>query len=139
MQYIFPASTGHLLTLLSTHPPTEKLAIGTTSVIPVTPDSFTSNPTFNSILDDVLAKYATQDPGLKAQAQGFVSAGVFNGKGEGRGGWVHLSDDRQVPDFGRIAWPEDIFGSVEVDARGEFVEGGWQRSGTYRVVTREGM
>ncbi|TVY41130.1 hypothetical protein LOCC1_G005813, partial [Lachnellula occidentalis] len=41
--------------------------------------------------------------------------------GGGRGGWVHVSDLRAPPDYGRIAWPEDIFGSLEVDGRGEFV------------------
>ena len=65
--------------------------------------------------------------------------------GGGRGGWVHLSDSRAPPDYGRIAWPEDIFGSLEVDSKGEFVmgedgtRGRWQWSGTYRIVTREGM
>lgn len=65
--------------------------------------------------------------------------------GAGRGGWVHVSDMRAPPDYGRIAWPEDIFGSLEVDGRGEFVEGevgergNWQSSGSYRVITREGM
>jgi hypothetical protein len=46
---------------------------------------------------------------------------------------------RNPPDFGRIAWPEDIFGSLEVDARGQIVEGSWQDSGSYRIVTREGV
>lgn len=68
--------------------------------------------------------------------------------GKGRGGWVHVSDLRAVPDFGRIAWPEDIFGSLEVDGEGQFVEGDggmgegrgrYVESGTYRIVTREGM
>lgn len=65
--------------------------------------------------------------------------------GGGRGGWVHLSDSRNPPDYGRIAWPEDIFGSLEVDGTGQFVKGddgrigSWQSSGTYRVITREGM
>jgi len=65
--------------------------------------------------------------------------------GGGRGGWVHLSDSRAPPDYGRIAWPEDIFGSLEVDGTGQFVEGddgrrgNWQGSGTYRLVTREGI
>lgn len=59
----------------------------------------------------------------------------------GRGGFVHVSDSRHPPDFGRIADPEDIFGTVEVDGEGKFVEGGggYQESGTYRVVTREGV
>lgn len=61
--------------------------------------------------------------------------------GAGRAGWVHVSDTRNPPDYGRIAWPEDIFGSLEVDGRGEFVgeDGNYQDSGTYRVLTREGM
>ncbi|KAH7400034.1 hypothetical protein BKA64DRAFT_473197 [Cadophora sp. MPI-SDFR-AT-0126] len=65
--------------------------------------------------------------------------------GAGKGGWVHVSDLRAPPDYGRIAWPEDIFGSLEVDGNGEFVEveggtkGNWQESGTYRVITREGV
>jgi len=52
-----------------------------------------------------------------------------------------LSDSRAPPDYGRIAFPEDIFGSLEVDGKGEFVDGkgNWQGSGTYRVVTREGI
>ena len=54
---------------------------------------------------------------------------------------MHLSDERAPPDYGRIAWPEDIFGSLEVDSKGAFVDGTgrWQPSGTYRVVTREGI
>jgi hypothetical protein len=61
--------------------------------------------------------------------------------GAGRGGWVHVSDLRKPPDFGRIADPEDIFGSVEVDGEGKFVgeKGSYQESGTYRIVTREGI
>ncbi|KAF2224122.1 hypothetical protein BDZ85DRAFT_215842 [Elsinoe ampelina] len=60
--------------------------------------------------------------------------------GAGRGGWIHVSDQRNPPDFGRVAWPEDIFGSLEVDGKGQFVDDGrYQESGTYRMVTREGI
>lgn len=61
--------------------------------------------------------------------------------GAGVGGFVHVSDQRNPPDWGRVAWSEDIFGSLEVDGAGGFVgaRGGYQRSGTYRVVTREGV
>lgn len=58
---------------------------------------------------------------------------------------MHVADGRKAVDFGRIAEPEDIFGSVEVGAGGGFVreeggmEGNFQWSGTYRVVTREGI
>ncbi|KAB8576232.1 hypothetical protein FH972_025760 [Carpinus fangiana] len=59
----------------------------------------------------------------------------------GRGGFIHVQDERNPPDWGRIAWPEDILGSLEVDGSGQFVDGTgrYQRSGTYRLVTREGM
>ncbi|KAL2821186.1 hypothetical protein BJX63DRAFT_258824 [Aspergillus granulosus] len=59
----------------------------------------------------------------------------------GRGGWIHISDNRRPPEYGRIAWPEDIFGSLEVDGEGQFVggTGNYQASGTYRVVTRDGI
>ena len=51
-----------------------------------------------------------------------------------------MSDTRNPPDFGRIAWPEDIFGSIEVDGHGQIEgNGNYQPSGTYRVVTRDGM
>jgi hypothetical protein len=61
--------------------------------------------------------------------------------GAGHGGWIHVSDSRNPPDYGRIAWPEDIIGSVEVDGDGQFTDGHgrWQNSGTYRIVTREGI
>jgi hypothetical protein len=51
---------------------------------------------------------------------------------------VHVSDVRRPPDWGRIPDPEDIFGSVEVDAQGR-VLGGYQPSETYRIVTRDGI
>ncbi|KAK4457403.1 hypothetical protein QBC42DRAFT_341759 [Cladorrhinum samala] len=145
-----------LLTYLDTHPPNPSLAIGTTTALPPTPQSFSPNPKFLSILNDVLAKNAAQDPELKSQAQAFASPGGFNfiqparGKetsgasgsggagGAGVGGWVHLSDRRNPPDFGRIAWPEDILGSVEVDGKGEII-GNYQPSGTYRIITNEGI
>nr|POF01318.1 hypothetical protein CFP56_21266 [Quercus suber] len=61
--------------------------------------------------------------------------------GAGRGGWIHVADQRNPPDFGRVAWPEDIFGSLELDGEGKFVngDGNYQVAGTYRVVTREGF
>ncbi|KAI1341400.1 hypothetical protein F5Y15DRAFT_355578 [Xylariaceae sp. FL0016] len=58
--------------------------------------------------------------------------------GAGVGGHVHLSDSRNPPDFGRIAWPEDILGSIEVDGHGQIV-GDFQPSGTYRIITNEGI
>ncbi|KAI4285516.1 MAG: hypothetical protein L6R35_004653 [Caloplaca aegaea] len=61
--------------------------------------------------------------------------------GAGRGGHIHVYDYRHPPDFGRIPDPEDIFGSLEVDGQGRFVDGhgNYQTSGTYRMCTRDGM
>jgi hypothetical protein len=61
--------------------------------------------------------------------------------GGGKGGYIHVSDQRNPPDFGRVAWPEDIFGSLEVDGEGAFVDGDgrYQEAGTYRACTREGV
>ncbi|KAL5359502.1 hypothetical protein BJX96DRAFT_58632 [Aspergillus floccosus] len=73
------------------------------------------------------------------------SSGGASGQGGagsgGRGGWIHLSDNRRPPEYGRIAWPEDIFGSLEVDSDGSFVgeNGNYQPSGTYRIITRDGI
>ncbi|KAI4140869.1 MAG: hypothetical protein LQ341_003673 [Variospora aurantia] len=61
--------------------------------------------------------------------------------GAGRGSHIHVYDYRHPPDFGRIPDPEDIFGSLEVDGQGRFVDGhgNYQTSGTYRMCTRDGM
>lgn len=128
-QKVFPnpqKPNTYLLSYLDTSPPAPSLAIGTTTANPPTPNSFQGNPRFLSILNDVLAKHAADDPGLKSQAQAFASPGGFTfiqarnarnpgtgaggasaeggAGGAGVGGWVHLSDERNPPDFGRIAW-----------------------------------
>ena len=61
--------------------------------------------------------------------------------GAGRGGYIHVSDQRNPPDWGRVAWTEDMFGSLEIDGEGKFVDGTgrYQESGTYRILTNEGM
>ncbi|KAI1113928.1 hypothetical protein F5Y14DRAFT_416324 [Nemania sp. NC0429] len=66
------------------------------------------------------------------------AAGQGGAGGAGVGGYVHLSDLRNPPDFGRIAFPEDILGSVEVDGHGKII-GEFEPSGTYRIITNEGI
>ncbi|KAI2618178.1 hypothetical protein GGR54DRAFT_606344 [Hypoxylon sp. NC1633] len=171
----------YLLTYLDTNPPNPKVAIGSTSVLPPTPQSFSENHAFLSILTEVIREHAALDPDLLAQAQAFAgpggatlgsggaffpqqrghrstkgtAAGLGGGGGAGggggggasaqggaggggMGGHIHLSDMRNPPDFGRIAWPEDIFGSIEVDRSGKIV-GEFEPSGTYRIITNEGI
>ena len=158
--HVFPHphdATRSLLTLLPTQPPNADLSLGTTTAVPPTPDSFTENRHFHTVLQSVLATHAVDDPSVKQQAAAFASPGGFtlggsakSGDGAGganhqggagganKGGWIHVSDERNPPDWGRIAWPEDIFGSLEVGGDGALI-GNWQDSGTYRIVTREGM
>lgn len=133
---------GHILSLLPTEPPNPDLAIGSTSKLPPTPDSFKENPSFLRILQDVLSEHAHKDPEVISQAQVMASTsganlgsgGIFfapprqrrrpgygggggagagssggasaqGGAGSGgRGGWIHVSDTRNPPEYGRIAW-----------------------------------
>ena len=153
----------YILTVLPTDPPTAEIAIGTTSKLPPSPDSLSENSWFSSILQSVIAEHAHRDPEVIAQAKGMASTGgislgaLSRGKQSGasgggasdqggmgfggRGGWIHVSDQRNIPDYGRIPYPEDIFGSIEVDGAGNFVDGTgrYQPSGTYRITTRDGI
>ncbi|KAI9827284.1 MAG: hypothetical protein M1832_005422 [Thelocarpon impressellum] len=174
--YVFPSqslpSGSHILSLQPAQPRRDHLAIGVTTQLPPTPDSFSESRGFRSILQEVLAEHAHRDENVKSQAQAMASQagspwsrGVFvpqkpNTKrkpygevsaegasgqggagGAGVGGFVHVSDLRNPPDYGRIPFPEDIFGSLEVDGHGNFVgeNGSYQPNETYRIVTREGI
>ncbi|KAI9806730.1 MAG: hypothetical protein M1825_006187 [Sarcosagium campestre] len=162
------------------YPPNPKLAIGSTTKLPPTVDSFTANRNFSTILQEVLAQHAAEDEEVRAQAQamasssgsGLGSGGVFfpgqskrrrgvhggagglggdgaggassqgGAGGGGVGGFIHVYDSRNTPSYGRIPFPEDIFGSMEVDSRGNFVgeNGNYQsNSGSYRLITKEGI
>ncbi|CAD6583605.1 MAG: hypothetical protein ASARMPREDX12_001318 [Alectoria sarmentosa] len=181
--YVFPddrSSNRHILSLLSYPPPRAELAVGSTTKLPPTPDSFTENHRFLDILQSVIAQHACEDVNVLSQAQAMASTsgsslgsggalfpqqrqkrrGTAHGGGGGtrgdgaggassqggaggggRGGYIHVYDERHPPDFGRIPDPEDIFGSLEVDGEGKFVDGHgrYQNSGSYRVVTRDGL
>ncbi|PHH75028.1 hypothetical protein CDD80_2674 [Ophiocordyceps camponoti-rufipedis] len=173
-----PSPALYTLTYLDSDPPSQELAIGTCTAIPPSPRTFSENPRFMAILQEVVTEYGHEDDNVISQARALASPGGFSlglggppsshqhvvrslsrkkgrggGTGEtgaggasaqggagggGRRGWVHLSDERNPPDFGRIAWPEDILGSVEVDEEGRVV-GRVQPSGTYRLLTNEGI
>lgn len=86
-------------------------------------------------------QHTRRQSGAKSTSGAGPTASQGGAGGGGTHGWVHVYDLRHPPDFGRIPDPEDIFGSVEVDGEGVFVGegGGYQDSGTYRVVTRDGV
>ncbi|KAF2215570.1 hypothetical protein CERZMDRAFT_34741 [Cercospora zeae-maydis SCOH1-5] len=150
----------YLLSYLPNEPPIASLAIGTTTQVPPTANSLQENPEFLQILHWVIKDNAANDPDVQAQAAMYASsAGSSLGSGgtggdgaggasaqggmggAGRGGYIHVSDQRYPPDFGRVAYPEDIFGSLELDSRGNFVDGTgrYQAGNTYRIVTNEGI
>lgn len=137
-QYVFsnkPQGGSHTLSLLSSEPVNPKTAIGVTSKLPPSTDSFRENPNFLKILQEVISEYGHKDPDAISQAQVMVStsganissggvlmtgqssrrrreskdsSGGASGQGgvgsAGRGGWIHLSDSRRPPEYGRIAW-----------------------------------
>lgn len=156
----------YLLSLLPSEPPTAQLALGSTSSIPPTPATFAENKLFFPLLQSVLKKHAADDPTVQAEAVTFASpggsmifvarkkrgtpssragtgAGAANTQGGAGGagavGWLHVHDERNLPPYGRIPDPEDIFGSVEVDGDGKVIRGTWEECTAYRLITREGM
>ncbi|KAI1609031.1 hypothetical protein EDD37DRAFT_612333 [Exophiala viscosa] len=155
------APSSYILTFLSNEPPIPSIAIGSTTKLPPTPASFQENPKFLPILQSVIAENAHADPFVQSQAAVMISSagasffqamrrqqtGSFGASDQGgygsagRGGWVHVFDQRRMPEYGRIPDPEDIFGSVEVDGQGQFVDshGRYEASGTYRIVTNDGI
>lgn len=129
--YVLPHPSNpssHVLSLLPTNPPTPELVLGETTAVPPeeSPSKFSENPRFLPILHSVLAQYGCQDPQVKAQAAAMASssgatliqpnrrtktgsAGASDQGGHGSGGmsgFIHISDNRHPPDFGRIAEPE---------------------------------
>ncbi|KAI9802554.1 MAG: hypothetical protein M1833_001626 [Piccolia ochrophora] len=180
--YIFPdpraLRSSHLLSLLPTSPPRPDLALGTSTKLPPTTDSFSENPDIFPVIHEVLKTHAVEDEEVQAQAKAMASSGgaglgsggaFFPGQskrkrgahgggggvggdsaggasaqggpgGAGVGGFVHVYDSRNTPSFGRTPYPEDIFGSLEVDGNGNFEDNGrYQPSGTYRILTNEGI
>lgn len=51
---------------------------------------------------------------------------------------MHINDERNPPAWGRISFPEDIIGSVQLD-KGTIVPGTYQPMPTHRMVTNDGL
>lgn len=58
-------------------------------------------------------------------------------QGERVGGFLHIADQRNPPEYARVPDPQDIFGLFEVDRDGNM--GGYEPCNSYRLVTREGV
>ncbi|KAI9348411.1 hypothetical protein BD770DRAFT_327308 [Pilaira anomala] len=53
-------------------------------------------------------------------------------------GWLHIGDERNPPPWGRINFPEDIIGSVEIHD-GVIKEGSYQAMPAHRLMTNNGI
>lgn len=102
-QKVFPnpsnPSGSYILTYLSTTPPNQTIAIGTTTSVPPTPTSFKENRRFLQILNEVLAEHAPQDADLRAQAKAFAGPGGAN-LGSGGAFFPQQGHKRRGPGYG---------------------------------------
>ncbi|GAB1216810.1 hypothetical protein ATERTT37_006029 [Aspergillus terreus] len=139
---------GHSHIVRHIQPTNPELSIGVTSKLPPTTDSFQENPKFLETLQEVISQYGYQDPDAISQAQVMVSTAGANLSSGGvlltgaRARRRQRSADSSGGASGQGgAGPEDIFGSLEVDSDGSFVgeNGNYQPSGTYRIITRDGI
>ncbi|KIJ47496.1 hypothetical protein M422DRAFT_163965 [Sphaerobolus stellatus SS14] len=89
---------------------------------------FKGNDKFLEVLHDVVRTVADErsDERLLAEA---IQLGV---------GWMHINDDRNLPELGRISSPDDIIGSVRVED-GVILPGTYNPMPTYRICTTDGL
>nr|CAG8575197.1 9297_t:CDS:2 [Entrophospora candida] len=93
-----------------------------------TPKNFKENDKFVKLLHQVIAdNVATiEDLELKAFAK------------YRKNGWHHISDLRDPSPWGRIPFPEDIIGMVEV-RDGKIISETYQPMPTHRIITTKGL
>ncbi|KAF4595355.1 hypothetical protein GQ602_000968 [Ophiocordyceps camponoti-floridani] len=148
-----PSPATYTLTYLDSDPPSQKLAIGTCTSIPPSPRTFSENPRFLTILQEVVTEYGHEDDNVISQAKALASPGglslrpgdpssshqhVDRSLSRKKGGGGVTGETGAGGASAQGAWPEDILGSVEVDEEGRVV-GRVQSSGTYRLLTNEGI
>ncbi|GAA5813848.1 hypothetical protein MFLAVUS_007335 [Mucor flavus] len=92
------------------------------------PKTFVENRKFSNFLTSVLKEnvHKVNDSNLKAMADWQKE------------GWLHIGDERNPAPWGRINFPEDIIGSVEINA-GVIKEGSYQAMPTHRLMTNNGI
>ncbi|KAI9205815.1 uncharacterized protein BJ171DRAFT_53351 [Polychytrium aggregatum] len=90
------------------------------------PRSFLENKEFQDVLHSTLEKYIHLDVHTQDLAR------------HQNIGHLNINDQRVFSPWGRVSDPEDIFGTVLLD-QGRIVPGSYQRTGSHRVVSREGL
>ncbi|CAG8656134.1 708_t:CDS:2, partial [Dentiscutata heterogama] len=89
--------------------------------------NFRENNKFIKFLHQMIAdNVADADPQLQALAKYHQN------------GWLHIADIRDPAPWGRIPYPEDIFGMVLVKD-GQIVPGTYQPMPTHRILTTKGL
>ncbi|CAG8473283.1 10349_t:CDS:2 [Cetraspora pellucida] len=98
-----------------------------TGVPKLTVGNFKENSNFIKFLHQVIAdNVADADPQLQALAK------------YQQNGWLHIADVRDPAPWGRIPYPEDIFGMVQVKG-GLIIPGTYQPMPTHRILTTKGL
>ncbi|CAG8495372.1 9467_t:CDS:2 [Funneliformis caledonium] len=92
----------------------------------ITPQHFIENKKFTQILHQVIAENVYSDVQLQGLAKYHQN------------GWLHVADARDPAPWGRIPYPEDIFGMIQV-IDGQIVRGTYQPMPTHRMVTAKGL
>ncbi|CAG8597287.1 16346_t:CDS:2 [Funneliformis mosseae] len=92
----------------------------------ITPQHFIENKKFTRILHQVIAENVYSDVQLQGLAKYHQN------------GWLHVADARDPAPWGRIPYPEDIFGMIQV-IDGQIVRGTYQPMPTHRMVTAKGL
>ncbi|KAI9326401.1 hypothetical protein BDR26DRAFT_135277 [Obelidium mucronatum] len=101
-------------------------AASTTSQPLPTVTNFTPNQKFEDLLHKVLKEKIHLDDGWKAMAQ------------NQKEGYLNISDVRVFTPWGRVSDPEDLFGAVLLK-EGVIVENSYQKMGTHRLVSGNGL
>ncbi|KAF9173964.1 hypothetical protein BGX21_001890 [Mortierella sp. AD011] len=91
-----------------------------------TPNKFTENEVFNTVLHTVIQNNLDKDPLVLPVLQLQLE------------GWTHITDYRNPAPHGRIPLPEDIFGSVQI-IDGVIQPSTYQRMPTHRIVSSNGV
>ncbi|KAF9910396.1 hypothetical protein EC991_006661 [Linnemannia zychae] len=96
------------------------------SDLQITPNKFTENEAFNSVLHAIIQKNLADDPMVQSVLQQQLE------------GWTHIADYRNPAPYGRIPLPEDIFGSVQI-VDGIIQPDSYQRMPSHRIVSSFGL
>ncbi|CAI2174382.1 12194_t:CDS:2 [Funneliformis geosporum] len=103
-----------------------KSEVADNNIPQIIPHNFNENKKFTQILHQVIAENVYSDVQLQALAKYHQN------------GWLHVADARDPAPWGRIPYPEDIFGMIQV-IDGKIVHGSYQPMPTHRIVTAKGL